>query len=155
MFGRLREEDMVESDLERLKTNYERYTAAGSKNALFKATFRSFSHMVSAQILIGFCVAVLNFSSPWLILKLTKFIKDGEDDPELTWENVRPGVIYAGALCGTQLLNYCLMEHMSYFNVLTGRRSSNAVIAFIYQKYSRISAATNKDFSSGQIVNFV
>lgn len=39
--------------------------------------------------------------------------------------------------------------------MLTGRRSSNAVIAFIYQKYSRISSATNKDFSSGQIVNFV
>ena len=58
-------------------------------------------------------------------------------------------MIYAGALCGTQLLNYILMEHMSYFNVLTGRRSSNAVVAFIYEKYSRISAATNKDFSSG------
>ena len=44
---------------------------------------------------------------------------------------------------------------MSYYNVLTGRRSANAVIAFIYQKYSSISPATNKDFSSGQIVNFV
>ena len=44
---------------------------------------------------------------------------------------------------------------MSYFNIMTGRRSSNAVIAFVYEKYSKISAATNKDFSSGQIVNFV
>lgn len=98
---------------------------------------------------------MINFSSPWLILKLTHFIREGDDNPDLTWENVRPGVIYGGALCGSQLINYFLMEHMSYLNVLTGRRSSNAVIAFIYQKYSRISAATNKDFSSGQIVNFV
>ena len=111
--------------------------------------------MVAAQLLLGFFVAALSFSSPFLIMQLTAFIKDGDDDPDLTWENVKPGVIYAGALCGTQILNYLLMEHMSYFNVLTGRRSSNAVIAFIYEKYSRISAATNKDFSSGQIVNFV
>lgn len=111
--------------------------------------------MVAGQMTLGFIVATLNFTSPWLILKLTEFIKEGADDPELTWENVRPAVIYAGCLCGTQLINYVLMEHMSYLNILTGRRSSNAVIAFIYQKYSRISAATNKDFSSGQIVNFV
>ena len=48
-----------------------------------------------------------------------------------------------------------MSEHMSYFNIMTGRRSSNAVIAFVYEKYSKISPATNKDFSSGQIVNFV
>ena len=65
------------------------------------------------------------------------------------------GVIYAGALCMTQLVNFVLIEHMSYLNILSGRRSSNSVIAFIYQKYSRISAATNKEFASGQIVNFV
>ena len=107
------------------------------------------------QILLGFFQAILSFASPYLILELTAFIKDGDTDPELTWENVKPGVIYSGLLCGTQVLSYVLGEHMSYYNVLTGRRSSNAVIAFIYEKYSSISSATNKDFSSGQIVNFV
>ena len=101
------------------------------------------------QILLGFFQALLTFAAPYLILKLTDFIKEGETDPELTWENAKPGVIYSGLLCGTQLLSFVLGEHMSYYNVLTGRRSSNAVIAFIYQKYSSISSATNKDFSSG------
>ena len=105
--------------------------------------------------MLGFVSAILSFASPFLILKLVAFIKDGDSSPELTWENVRPGVIYSGILCGTQVLSYVIGEHMSYYNVLTGRRSSNAVIAFIYQKYSSISSATNKDFSSGQIVNFV
>ena len=77
-------------------------------------------------------VAVLSFASPILVLKLTAFIKDGDDDPDFTWKNVKPGVIYAGCLCGSQVLSYILGEHMSYYNVLTGRRSSNAVIAFIY-----------------------
>lgn len=104
-------------------------------------------------MLCGTIIATLNFSTPYLILKLVAYIKEGAVG--LTWENVRPGVIYAGALCATQIVSYVLSEHMSYLNVLTGRRSSNAVIAFIYKKYSRVSPATNKDFNSGQIVNFV
>jgi ABC-type multidrug transport system fused ATPase/permease subunit len=139
----------------RMEIHYRRYSEQGAKNALLKATFRAFASMISTQIILGFCAALLNFASPWLILEMTKFIKDGANDPELTWENVKPGVIYAGLLCGTQVLSYLISEHMLYYNVLTGRRSSNAVIAFIYQKYSRISAATNKDFSSGQIINFI
>ena len=93
--------------------------------------------------------AVLSFASPFLILFLTAFIKDGDEDPELTWDNVKPGVIWAGLLIGTQLAGYLISEHQSYFNVVTGRRSSNALIAMVYQKYSKISNATNKAFSSG------
>lgn len=87
--------------------------------------------------------------------ELTNYIANGDSDPELTWENAKTGVYYSIALIVSQLISYGLSEHMTFRNVTTGRRSSNAVIAFIYQKYSRISSATNKDFSSGQIVNFV
>ena len=111
--------------------------------------------MICMQVTLGMCSSILTFASPWLILELTDFIKDGDSSPDLTWENVQMGVIYSAALCATQIIAYFLQEHVSYYNVLTGRRSSNAVIAFIYQKYSSISPATNKDFSSGQIVNFV
>ena len=120
-----------------------------------KAVFRAFARDVTWQLIFGFLVSVLQFVAPWLVLKLTQFIKEGVDKPELNWENVQPGVIYSGALVASQLLSFVLTEHLTYFNVLTGRRSSNAVIAFVYLKYSKISAATNKNFSSGQIVNFV
>ena len=155
MFGRLRDKDSVESDLERLKFHYDRYIAQGNKNALIKATFRAFASSIAIQGTLGLIVAILSFLSPYLILKLVAFINEGSDKPDLNWENARPGVIYSGILVGTQVLSYIIGEHMSYYNVLTGRRASNSVIAFIYQKYSRISNATNKDFSSGQIVNFV
>ena len=38
---------------------------------------------------------------------------------------------------------------------MTGVRSTNAVISLIYLKHAHISNATNKQFESGQIVNFV
>ena len=107
------------------------------------------------QILLGTIFSLITFGTPFLILKLTSFIKDGDKDEELSWESVKPGVIYSVILCFSMLISYLINEHQSYYNVLTGRRSSNAIIALIYQKNSKISAATNKDFSSGQIVNFV
>lgn len=38
---------------------------------------------------------------------------------------------------------------------MTGYKSTNAVIAMILDKQFRISAATNKQFSAGEMVNFV
>lgn len=102
----------------------------------------------------------MNFSSPFLILKLVNFIKAGDQLSsgapfQLEWDEIKEGVYYSLALILTQLASYVASEHLSYFNVMTGRRSSNAVIAAIYEKYSYISSATNKEFSSGQIINFV
>ena len=132
MFGELREKDRVEGDLKRIEHHYKRYQEAGNKNALFKSTFRAFAGAVCLQMSLGLLQSILSFAAPYLVLKMTEFIKEGEPGTELTWEEVKPGVIYAAALCFSQMLAYCISEHMSYLNVLTGRRSSNAVIAFIY-----------------------
>lgn len=155
MLGKLREKERVESDLAKVKEHYDEYIRIGEKNALLYSIWKAFASDISVQFVLGTLNAIFAFGSPFIIIFLTNFIADGDTDPALTWENVRLGVLYAGLLVGTQLIGYCISEHMSYFNVITGRRSSNAIIAFIYQKYSKISPATCKGFSSGQIVNFV
>jgi hypothetical protein len=38
---------------------------------------------------------------------------------------------------------------------ITGCKSSCLLRAFICEKHSKISSATNKEFASGQIVNFI
>ena len=38
---------------------------------------------------------------------------------------------------------------------MTGVRASNALIALTYEKLAQISTATNKEFSNGEVVNFV
>mmetsp|Transcript_24839 Transcript_24839/g.17548 ORF Transcript_24839/g.17548 Transcript_24839/m.17548 type:complete len:109 (+) Transcript_24839:546-872(+) len=38
---------------------------------------------------------------------------------------------------------------------MTGVKSTNAMIALIYEKQFKISSATNKKFSQGEMVNFV
>ena len=49
----------------------------------------------------------------------------------------------------TQIIAYLVNEHMYYRQIMTGIRSSNAVVAMIYKKHSRISNATNKEFTAG------
>jgi len=64
-------------------------------------------------------------------------------------------VILGSLLIGTQLISYLISEHLVNWQVMTGARSSNALVALIYDKHLNISGATSKEFSNGEIVNFV
>lgn len=93
--------------------------------------------------------------SPFLILRLVDFIAQGSSKEELSWETARPGVILSALLIGTQFLSQFILQHVQYAQVMMGVRSTNAVISIIYAKHGRISNATNKQFESGEIVNFI
>ena len=58
-------------------------------------------------------------------------------------------------LVSTQGLAYFITEHIAFFARMTGCKSTNAMIAMIYDKTFKISSATNKKFTQGQLVNFV
>ena len=51
--------------------------ANGTKNALMKAAFRAFLCDIIMQFLGGITAVLLNFLSPFVILKLVNFIEDG------------------------------------------------------------------------------
>ena len=38
---------------------------------------------------------------------------------------------------------------------MVGALSTNALVALIFQKQTKVSAATNKTFSNGEIINFI
>ena len=147
--------ELVDRDLERVQDILARYKANGTNNSLMKASFRGFLCDIMLQFLGGIVSILLNFLSPFVVLRLINFIEDGVQKQELTWESVRPGVILSSILVGTQLASQFIQQHIQYNQVMTGVRSTNAVIAMIYLKHAQISNATNKQFESGQIVNFV
>ena len=47
----------------------------------------------------------------------------------------------------SQGLAYFIQEHVTFYAKMTGSKSTNAMIAFIYDKTFKISSATNKKFS--------
>ena len=50
---------------------------------------------------------------------------------------------------------YIVQDHVTFYSRMTGVKSTNAMIAVIYDKMFKISSATNKKFSQGQLINFV
>ena len=65
------------------------------------------------------------------------------------------GVLYVILLIVTQSIYYVVSEHLDFYQGMIGIKSTNALIALIYRKQLKISSATNKKFSQGEIVNFV
>ena len=77
MFGEMRDKELVDQDLQRVKDILARYKEAGTSNSLMKASFRAFLCDIMLQFLGGITAVLLNFLSPFVILKLVKFIEDG------------------------------------------------------------------------------
>ena len=59
------------------------------------------------------------------------------------------GVIAVLLLTVTQGLAYFIQEHLTFYSRMTGAKSTNAMIAMIYDKTFKISSATNKKFTQG------
>ena len=105
MFGNMRDKEKVEVDEARVDANYRRYKQAGKKNSLLKAVMRAFLGDVNMQFFGGILSALLNYLSPFIMLRLIKFIDDGVKGAEITWDSVRPGVILSAILISTQFLS--------------------------------------------------
>jgi hypothetical protein len=109
------------------------------------------------QIAVGVIVACLTFGSPFLVLLLINFIEEPvpPNTSALDWVNMKKGVYISLGLVFSQLFAYMITEHLFYQQIMTGYRCTNLCTAVIYQKHALISSATNKDFTQGDVVNFV
>lgn len=83
------------------------------------------------------------------MIRLVNFIEATDNPPTMN------GVYLVIGLVGTQLLSQFIYEHLMYYQVITGVKATNTLISFVYKKHLKISSATNKDFTMGEIVNFV
>lgn len=158
--GDLRPIDTVEMSLQIAENHYQRYLAQSNNdaNSLLKAVFRTFAQEICWQMVLNTIIALLTFGAPFLIMKLITFITSENKYPDLPpncWQNIEWGVYYSIALVLSQLLAYLLTEHMFYQQIITGYKCANLVNAIVYQKHANISNATNKDFTPGEVVNFV
>ena len=86
--------------------------------------------------------------APFLIKWIVDFIKDPEAER-------KDGLLLVGILVVSQFFAYTIGEHIGFIQQIVGVRSTACLQAIIYEKLLRISAATNKQFNQGEIVNFV
>lgn len=134
----------MQEKLKLLEVNY----AQNKGKSLLKAVLYTFKKEFA--VAFGSCLVgtMLSFLSPFIINMIITFL-----------ESKNPDSIYGfqllGILIATQLVSYLIFQHVLFYQCMIGVRSTNALIAMIYQKQLKLTAATNKQFSSGEIVNFV
>ena len=78
--GVMPKKQRVGSDLDKVRRNYAVNKAAGKSHSLFRAAISAFSCDLCIQITGGLTAAILNFMSPFIVLKLVNFIEEGEPD---------------------------------------------------------------------------
>jgi hypothetical protein len=94
--------------------------------------------------------AMFSYISPFIVKEIIDFLqgKDPGMDNNYCFQLM-------GILVGSQFISYILSEHMLYYQIMIGAKSTNNLISLVYQKQLRLSQATNKKFGHGEIVNFV
>lgn len=114
MMGEMTESQTVSKDSAKVEQLYRAKRAAGKSSALMMSAFGAFTCDLTFQFIGGISSALLNFMSPFIVLKLVKFIEEGVQGEELSWESVKPGVILSSALVGSQLLSQFILQHIQY-----------------------------------------
>ena len=107
---------------------------------MFKAVLRAYRWEYTVAVLWNLLVAALQLISPFLLRRLILFIRNREDE---TFN----GIMLVLLLSLSQGMAYLITEHIAFYARMTGCKSTNAMIAMIYDKTFRISSATNKKFS--------
>lgn len=97
---------------------------------------------------INLVATLLSFVSPFLINLIIDFIETKNPDTAY-------GAKLVGGLVGSQMCSYFMLQHTLFYQVMIGVMSTNSLIGMIYQKSLRLSAATNKEFNSGEVINFI
>eukprot|EP00347_Sterkiella_histriomuscorum_P019725 403340529 len=145
--GDIRQNQKVEVQYLKLKKSWKKYKHSQG-NALFKAVIHAYRYEYLIAVFFNLLITAAEISTPFLVKRIIEFIQSTDDD-------VGYGFGLVSILVVTQGLQYIINDHIDYYQRLIGVRSTNALISMIYKKILKVSSATNKKFSNGEIVNFI
>jgi ABC-type multidrug transport system fused ATPase/permease subunit len=147
--GKVRHSDSVEVQLAKLEAAWERRkNIPGEENGLSKALFAAFKGELCYAIFWNFVVTILQLMTPFLLRNIILFIQNKEADTTY-------GVTLLSILMVSQGISFFIREHMTLYQRMTGFKATNALIAMILEKQFKVSPATNKTFTQGELINFV
>ena len=98
--------------------------------------------------LLSFLSSIPAILTPFIIQRFLLFI---ENEDFTLWY----GILFASLYVLSTFLSRIIMEQGTFYQMQLGSKCSAALIALIYNKSLKISSATNKKFSQGEIVNFI
>ena len=89
---------------------------------------------------------------PILMKDFVDFIESEDTSDNQAWENAaKVGFL----LIFLKLFAHTFWENLCYYMIETGHKSHTSLKTILFKKNFRISAATNKNYSSGEILNLI
>ena len=146
--GNIRKSHDVRIQKAKLMAAWDQYKDKPGKNAMLKAVMRAYSTEYCIATFFAMLACCLQIVSPFLLKTLIEYIKN-------RGESTQEGLILVSLLALSQGMVYIVQDHVTFYSRMTGVKSTIAMIAVIYDKMFKISSATNKKFSQGQLINFV
>jgi len=97
---------------------------------------------------LSFLSSIPEICTPFVIQRFLIFI---EDDDESVWVGIAFGFLYVFLTFVSRII----MEQATFYQMQLGSKCSAGVVGLIYTKALKVSSATNKSFTQGEIVNFI
>ena len=123
-----------------------------SKNSVPKAIFATFGYKYCIFVLGKLILTVLECAIPVLLKEFMSYMEAEEPAEHQTtmW-----AVKIALALLFIKVIKHTLWENLCYKMILTGIRAHGALKDILFAKTFRMSNASNKDYSSGEIMGLI
>lgn len=117
--------------------------------SLVRALHKCFAVQFYSIAVLRFIADCSAFAGPMLLNKLVAFVEDKSED-------VKWGYIYAAGLMSTTFIASMCDSHFNFFMSLTQLRMRAALVTTIYRKTLSVSSSVlSKEFSFGEIINFM
>ena len=133
-----------------LLVNWNRYKDT-SKNAIFKALMRTYWVPFLYAFIINFFQVLLEISIPFVLKEIIEFLQSSGDGKK----PIEHGIIFIGIYLLIDLVSKLLSQQGNYLQGLLGAKAYTGAVALWYNKILRLSSATNKAFTQGEIINFI
>ena len=153
-YGELPDELKIKHSMTVLEQNMQYYlkTEPESKNSVIKAIFATNGWMFAFFVVCKLILTVLELAIPILMKEFITFMEEDNPPEYMTsaWA-VKVGI----ALLAIKVFKHTLWENLCYKMVLVGHTAHTTLKAILFGKTFRMSNATNKDYSSGEIMNLI
>ena len=169
-YGELEKSEEVGVYFDKLEKKWLQAKGKKGDNILFMVLLNSFKGQYGILLFWNTFKTSLELTNPFLIKMFVEYIKTGEnkyadtfnfwdlsDSHSFSW--LTREMQYGFAIAATMLIQNiicCIIGmNVDFHQNMLGIKSTNALKGLIYKKQLRMSNATNKQFSTGEIINFV
>jgi len=153
-YGELPERLLIKHEEERIETSIKQYIAKDPSDrfafmkGLLAVNKNNFIKFVSVRL----GLQVDEFVFPFMIAKLIEWIQSGEEE---SVESTLCMIAFALTIPALQCLTHTVWEYFCFQMIEVGHRAHTSLKVMLFRKNFKMTGATNKDFTSGEINNII